>query len=333
MSKSELLFRSIIGFALGDAYGLPFELEAKYHATMNNMQQDMLGYGSHCQPPGTWSDDTSLMIATMDTMSTWDTLINLEKGEYSEEVLHYIMFAFVQWRNDGKYGCHGECFDVGFTTDCAIKDYIKHQSLKTCGQKEDFNCGNGSLMRILPLAFIINGLPVKRRYDWCEAFSSLTHAHPLATLCSFIYVELLINIIKLRDIECAMQETIATVKEIESYDILSSLYLGKCRRILNNELVKLDVSSITNTGYVVDTLEAVIWCLNHADDFQSAIHLAATLGNDTDTTAALVGGIAAIVYNEPFPREWMEHLKNTDILISITGKFIQSFPRQFDLKY
>lgn len=332
MSKSEMLFRSIIGFAIGDAYGLPFELEAKYHATMNNIQQDMMGYGSHSQPPGTWSDDTSMMISTMDTLSTWDTLINLEKGEISEEVLHYIMNAFVQWRNNGKYGCHEECFDVGFTTDSAIKNYEQFKSLNSCGQKEEFNCGNGAMMRILPLAFMIQNLPVRRRYEWCEAFSSLTHGHPLSTLCSFIYVELLINVIKRRDIEWSVQEVIEAVKEIQSYDILRALDLGKCARILNNGLINADVASINNSGYVIDTLEAVIWCLYHSSDFQSAVHLAATLGNDTDTTAALVGGIAAIVYNEPFPREWMQELKNTDLLISIAGKFIQSFPQQFDLR-
>jgi len=332
MSKSEMLFRSVIGFALGDAYGLPFEFEAKYHAAINNTQQDMLGYGSHCQPAGTWSDDTSMIIATMDTLSNWDTLINLEKGEYSEEVLHYIMTAFIQWRNDGKYGCHEECFDVGFTIDSAIKNYEQFKNLQNCGQKEEFNCGNGAMMRILPLAFMIEHLPVRGRYEWCEAFSSLTHGHTLSTLCSFFYVELLINITKRRNIEWSIQEAIEAVKELQSYDMLRALDLDKCTRILNNDLKNADIVSINNSGYVIDTLEAVIWCLYHSSDFRSAVHLAATLGNDTDTTAALVGGIAAIVYNEPFPAAWMQELKNTDLLINITRKFIQSFSKQIDIR-
>lgn len=333
MTKSEILYRSLMGFALGDAYGVPFELEPRYHATLHNMDKAMVGYGSHCQPPGTWSDDTSLVLATMDTLSTWDTLVDFENGELVEELLHNLMGAFVSWRNEGKYGCHGECFDVGFTTDSAIKHYEQYRDPWTCGQKEEFNCGNGSLMRMFPLAFLIHKLPVEKRYYWCETFSSLTHAHPLTSLCCFFYVEIYISILEGRELKLAIQDAIASVKKMQSHDIFRMIDLGKCSRLLNGEIAQLDVSAIKSTGYVLDALEAVIWCLLKGDNYKSTVHLAITLGNDTDTTAALTGAIAAIIYPEPFPLEWMEQLQNTDLLISTTAKFIQSFSDQFHLQH
>ena len=234
------------------------------------------------------------------------------------------MVAFVSWRNERKYGCHGECFDVGFTTDAAIKNYEQYRDYRSCGQKDEFNCGNGSLMRMLPLPYLIHQLPIDKRYYWCEKFSSLTHAHPLPTLCCFFYVEMYIRVLEGKSIESAIALAIISVRTMQSHDIFRMIDLGKCSRILNDEVKELDVSAIKSTGYVVDTLEAVIWSL-----LKGASHLAVTLGNDTDTTAALVGGIAAIKYPEPFPLEWMGELQNTDLLISTAAKFIQTYSDNF----
>lgn len=325
MLTSEKIYRSVIGFALGDAYGLPFELEAKYQATLQNEKEEMLGYGSHSQPPGTWSDDTSMMIATMDVLSSWNTLIDLKKGDFSEEILHNLMNAFCRWRNEGVYGCHNECFDVGFTTDCALKDYQERKDLSCCGQRDDFNCGNGSLMRMLPLAFLIGHLSIPKRYIWCKVFSDLTHAHPLTALCCFMYVEIVIGVINGKSIKESYERMIEAVHTITELNVLRKFDIGKCSRILNKELYLLNIADLKNTGYVVDTMEATIWCLINGDDFKSSVHLAVSLGNDTDTTAALVGAIASLMYNDPFPHEWMAELKNSDLLISISAKFIHTF--------
>jgi ADP-ribosylglycohydrolase len=321
MTKSEMLYRSLFGFALADAYGVPFEFEPRYYATLHNMNKSMVGYGSHCQPPGTWSDDTSMVLATMDILSSWDTLIDLKKGEFDEELLHNLMEAFKDWRYNGRYGCYGECFDLGFTTDTAIKQYEQNRNPRTCGQAQEFNCGNGSLMRIFPLAYLINQLPHYKRYNWCDIFSSLTHAHPLTSLCSFFYLEMYLSILDGSQLNVAIEDAIEAVKIMRIADTFRTIDLGKCSRILKNELKGLEVSEIKSTGYVVDTLEAVIWCLAKGTCYQSSVHLAITLGNDTDTIAALVGAIAAIIYKEPFPLEWMEELKNTDLLVSIAAKF------------
>ena len=325
MLTSEKIYRSIIGFALGDAYGLPFELEAKYQATLHNDNEEMLGYGSHSQPAGTWSDDTSMVIATMDVLRRWNTLIDLNKGEFSEEILHNLMSAFSRWRNEGTYGCHNECFDVGFTTDCAIKDYEEQKDLLNCGQKEEFNCGNGSLMRILPLAFLVGNFPVTKRYIWSKTFSDITHAHPLTALCCFIYVELILGVISGKTFKESYDHAIESTNTISREGLLRQFDIGKCKAILTKQLAASDIADIKNTGYVVDTLEAVIWCLLMGKDFQSSVHLAVSLGNDTDTTAALVGAIASLMYNDPFPHEWMAELKNSDLLISISAKFIHTF--------
>lgn len=326
------LYKSLIGFALGDAYGVPFEMEHKYYTHLYNQEEIMVGFGSHNQPDGTWSDDTSLVLATMDMMGSWDTYVDLGKGTIHEEMFINIMYAFCEWRNKGKYGCHNQCFDVGFTTDAAIKAFELNRDIHHCGRKEESDCGNGSLMRILPLGFLTLHLTVEQRYQWCVKFSSLTHANPLNGICCFVYVELVVGLLGGLTFLEAYAQAKKSVAQLTEKGHLRLLDLGKLNRILHPGLGNLPIAEIHGRTFVVHTLEAVIWTILNRNDYKNTITLAVALGDDTDTIAALAGGLCGLIYEEPFPREWMEQLKNIDLLMSTASKFVQSYPSTFNTK-
>jgi ADP-ribosyl-[dinitrogen reductase] hydrolase len=326
------LYKSVIGYALGDAYGIPFEMEHKYYANLYNQNELMIGFRTHNQPEGTWSDDTSMVLATMDTLGKWDTLVDTGKGVIHDEFFINLMHAFSEWRNKGTYGCHGECFDVGFTTDAAIKEFELNKDIHVCGRKEETDCGNGSLMRMLPIGFASINLSLEQRYEWCVQFSSLTHANPLNFICCFIYVELVAGLISGLSFDEAYEKSKKSVNQLNKHGYLRLLDLGKLNRILNPGFANLTIDEIHGQSYVVNTLEAVIWIILNRSDYKSTITLGVTLGNDTDTIAALAGGLCGIIYEKPFPHEWMEELKNIDLLMNISSKFVRSYPSIFNTK-
>ncbi|RAP50783.1 MAG: hypothetical protein BZ138_06345, partial [Methanosphaera sp. rholeuAM270] len=143
MLKKETIYSGIIGAVVADALGVPYEFHSR-----TDMQEkpatSMTGYGTYNQPPGTWSDDSSLTLATM------DSLIN---GLNYEDMMH----KFGQWYQDAKYSPTDEVFDIGKTTQSALQNYLYYnKKALNCGLTGAYDNGNGSLMRILPATLYIN---------------------------------------------------------------------------------------------------------------------------------------------------------------------------------
>lgn len=154
---------AIYGLAIGDAIGVPYEFKHRGTFTCT----DMIGFGTHNQPIGTWSDDTSLTLATLDSINKYNEEIN-----YAD-----IRKNFKNWLHDGIYTPFEEVFDVGGTTAKAINIGYGINS-------EDAN-GNGSLMRILPLAFIENVTD-----EEIGNVSAITHAHAISKDACVQYVKI-----------------------------------------------------------------------------------------------------------------------------------------------
>lgn len=242
------------------------------------------------------------------------------------------MYAFSKWRNKGIYGCHNQCFDVGLTTDAAIKEFDLNRDIYQCGRKEEADCGNGSLMRMLPIGFASLHLTIEQRYEWCMRFSSLTHANPLNFICCFVYVDLMAGLLDGLSFNKAYEQTKKSVAQLNENGFIRKLDIGKLNRMLNPGFADLSIGEIHGRGYVVNTLEAVIWTILNSTDYKSTIALATTLGDDTDTIAALAGGLSGLIYEKPFPHEWTEELKNIDLLMNISLKFVRSYPSIFNIK-
>lgn len=283
MSK---IYDGIMGLVVGDALGVPVEFAncSKCEIT------DMIGYGVYNQPLGTWSDDSSMTLATLESIG------RLGKIDYVD-----IMNNFVKWFLHGDFTPHGEVFDVGRTTSIAIGRYINGISIDHCGCRNVIDNGNGSLMRILPLVFV----PHTERD--ISKVSGLTHAHQVSkTACSiYIYLaEKLISGMPIKEAICSLAY-LEPVKETYEFKRLS--YIGELSR-----------DEVDTSAYVVGTLEAALWCLWRTNNYRDCVLTTVNLGGDTDTIAAVAGGLAGIAYGcggeNGVPQKWIDKIARTDFI-------------------
>ena len=175
-------------------------------------------------------------------------------------------------------------------------------------------------MRILPVAFYGKKLNGQELMKLTEEVSSLTHGHNRSKLACIIYVEFAIQIILGYEKEEALDRTIAFINHncAEAY----SDELRHFSKILSKEIVNVVEDEIKSTGYVIDTLEAVLWTFFHTDGYRETILKAINLGGDTDTIAAIVGGIAGIYYGlNDIPKEWIQSIAKKEELYRMFEQF------------
>ncbi len=262
---------AVYGVAVGDAVGLPVQFE--YRDTYRIM--DMIGYGTYNMPEGSWSDDTSLTIATCDSIR--------RQGKVD---IKDIRRRFEMWYNIGEYTPFRRAFDIGETCEEAIRS--GH------GLDDEWSNGNGSLMRIIPLAFV-PGITEQE----IRQVSAITHAHPRAMNGCVYYIHIAQGLLQGRN----LKELIMEFVPAESHYFMAREIESKSR------------DEISSSGYVVDTFEAAMWCLLHTDNYKDCILLAVNLGRDTDTVAAVAGGLAGIMYGyESIPKEWIHKLQGKDVI-------------------
>ncbi len=294
--KQEKLRDGIYGFIVGDALGVPVEFKTRQMLDREPVK-DMREYGAYSQPKGTWSDDSSM------TLCTYDMIMNSK--DY-----RYLMDSFLKWYEEGYMTPHGRCFGVGNTTRNALMNYRDGKEVLECGLKGERDNGNGSLMRILPLAYFRDDL-LDDKMKRIEEFSKLTHAHKRSLIGCAFYVIFATNLIDGVDKYEAYHKSIDVIKqyyrdseELKHYD-----------RVLNGQLQELSREEIQSSGYIVDTLEASIWCLLTTGSYKACVLKAVNLGDDTDTIAAVSGGLAGIVYGkQAIPSTWLHSLQNKELI-------------------
>ena len=295
MSERNIYKDVLFGVAVGDALGVPVEFRSREELRIDPVV-DMRGHGTHNQPPGTWSDDSSLSFCLAEALTEGFDLNAIGQN-------------FVRWHRKGYWSAHGKIFDIGGITWRALSRIHSGVDPATAGDDGDWSNGNGSLMRILPLLFHISGLPEKERYHLTAQVSSLTHRHIRSVISCFIYLEFA------RYISMGMDKTEAysslrtkTATHLASFR-LSEVEIGYFSRILKANIHDLPEEKIRSSGYVVDTLEAAIWCIMKTKSYSAAVLKAVNLGRDTDTTAAVAGGLAGLLYGyETIPAEWLDVL-------------------------
>lgn len=298
---------SIIGHAIGDAMGVATEFNPR-EKLMANPVVDMVKSVVHNQPEGTWSDDTSMEIATI------DSFIEKKCFDYDD-----IMKRWVGWINNAEYTCNGVTFDVGRTCLNAINKYYSGSSPLECGLNDISSNGNGSLMRILPVALYCYS---KNSNDseiisLVNDISSLTHAHDISKLGCFIYVKFVIYLLS----GLSKEEAYSNIKSLD-YSVYSVEAINVYDRILKNNIYDYPLDEIKSSGYVVDTLECVLWILFNKNSYRNCIITSTNIGEDTDTIGAILGSMAGIIYGyDNIPVEWLEKLRRKDYLIDLANKF------------
>ena len=297
----------ILGHAVGDALGAPVEFSSREELSKAPVT-DMEGYGTYDVPAGAWSDDTSMSLATLDTMSRkdWNCFD--------------VMVSFARWLGLGEYTPTGECFDVGGTCLAAIEDFVKRcyseekhgfvipegVEATDFGQRGERSNGNGSLMRINPFVLFAH-FNEQEYFGWMgcvKTGSQLTHAHERSVMACFIYgycLEFLLKEASKKSLREAIRFTGRDLEHMSEFDHF--------KRIFADDFESLPEEKIKSTGYVVDTLEAALWCLLTTESYRECVLKAVNLGGDTDTVAAVAGGLAGALYGiEGIPEEWLDTL-------------------------
>ncbi|HAO27107.1 MAG TPA: hypothetical protein DCQ68_04270 [Chryseobacterium indologenes] len=298
----------IMGVCIGDALGVPVEFKSREYLKkfpVTTMQE----FGSHHQPKGTWSDDSSMTLCLAE---------ELTKGYDLEKIGQ----SFVQWVKFGHWTAHGRLFDIGNTTREAIGRLIRGESAEFSGNVFEEDNGNGSLMRILPLAFYLKDEEdLEKLHKTVKEVSTITHGHFRSVFACFEYVLFAMQLMKGKSKAEAykyMQDIALEYAEKQHFSINE---VERFQRVLKYDISTYSEAEIKSGGYVLHSLEASLWCFLNSESYSEAVLKAVNLGEDTDTTGAVTGGLAGIFYGfENIPQEWISELARKDDIEKLSGK-------------
>ena len=299
----------LLGTAIGDALGLPVQFLDR-EVVAKNPVTTMMGYGQFNVPAGTWSDDSSLSLCLAESLCKGYDLSDIANN-------------FVKWMFEGFWTPFNKAFDIGKTTYFAVVNLRNGVSPYLAGMDRERDNGNGSLMRILPLVPYILNMELEERYKIIGEVSSLTHRHPRSILACIALCEFAIQYINQQSCEKAyqtMQQTLLQLLKREIF-IEEDVPFKRLIELSYNEFKAIELKDIRSTGYVIDTLEASLWCIFNTSNFKDAVLKAVNLGDDTDTVGAIAGGLAGIIYGyDTIPSEWINVLARKDDIIELANR-------------
>ncbi len=292
----ERLAGAIWGHLVGDAVGVPYEFSIP--GTIDEVRWG--AKGAHGQPPGTWSDDGGLMLALLDSL--------LEAGFDMEDQGRRAL----AWHETEAYK-PGAVFDIGITTSRALARLRAGTSPTQAGGIDERDNGNGSLMRILPIALFD---PTATSFDlvrYAAEASKLTHGHSRSQAVSAVYCLIARRLLEGDDVdEHLVAGAISEVRRTGPEDLGSELDL----------LTRYEVR--TGGGYVLDSFWSAWAVFASTDSYQAAVEKAVRLGNDTDTTACLAGGLAGLRWGiHDVPKEWREGMRGRGIVEPLVANLVE----------
>lgn len=295
----------ILGVIVGDALGCPVHFESR-NVVAQHPVTGMRGFGTFNLPAGSWTDDSSLTLALLDSIRHTGTIDCTD-----------IMDNFVKCLDDGAFTPCGYAYDIGRGTMNAIRKYKHEHKPHRAGSYDERNNGNGSLMRIMPavLYCIDRKLPDGEAIDIVHKVGSLTHAHIRANIACGLYYFMACAILSGEETLANRMQTgfdrgfafyeqyLSDHENLEYYDRLRAL----------RSFAMLPADRIFSSGYVVDSLEAAAWSLVNTDTFENALLKAVNLGEDTDTVGAITGGLAGLYYGcKAILEDWLAALQQHD---------------------
>ena len=272
----------LLGLAIGDAVGTTVEFKPRGSFPL---MTDMIGGGPFRLKTGEWTDDTSMALCLGASL--------LEKGFD----LHDQISRYVRWYRKGYMSSTGRCFDIGSATSDALRRF-EAEGNPVAGSTNSRSAGNGCIMRLAPVPIRYVDEPEKAASLSAEQ-SKTTHGAAECIEASRLFGEILV-----RALQGGLTKNQVLVSESQMTDRISSLRL---RSIAAGEYFKIGRDQIRGNGYVVDSLEAALWCFYTTSSFGDAVLAAANLGDDADTTAAITGQVAGAFYAEAgIPLKWLD---------------------------
>jgi ADP-ribosyl-[dinitrogen reductase] hydrolase len=301
MDLTQRLSGAVWGQLVGDALGVPYEFTDPHDAADVTFR----GHGTWNKPPGTWSDDGSLMLAALES--------ELERGFDPADMAE----RFLRWDAEGAYTPDGEGrFDIGGTTARAL-DRLRHGVTTTdAGPAEEQANGNGSLMRILPVALVERDLPDAELAAHAHLSSRVTHGHPLAQVSCALYV-----------LACrALLRGVARDEAIGTAALALRAVYAEDTTLAEHRTALAAVEAYTGRAgrtFVVDSLWSAWDAFAGADSYRDAVVRAVCYGSDTDTTASICGGLAGIYWGlDAIPVEWRSAMRGSTIVDPLIERLV-----------
>lgn len=287
---------AFLGLATGDALGVPVEFQSRENLKKNPVEV-MMGFGTWNQMPGTFSDDSSLTFCLADA---------LIEGFDLNRIARY----FASWKNYGLWAARGFAFSIGTGTLKALQKFENGTAPELAGGDTERDNGNGSLMRILPMAFFCLNEHPGKRFELVQKVSAITHRHIRAVIACFYYTEFARELLSGKDKFKVYKELQNRIPSFLDKQKIPPAEIEIFHRLLRVDITEFKEEEIHSGGYVLDTLEATIWCLLTTGSYKEAVLKAVNLGGDTDTTGAVTGGLAGILYGKKgIPAAWLRQLE------------------------
>jgi len=296
----------LLGLCVGDALGVPVEFKSRGSLKkdpvigMNLRKSGKIQRGTYNQLPGTWSDDSSLAFCLAESLCEQFDLRDV--GD-----------KFCDWFQQSYWTPRGVVFDIGTTTLHSITKLRNEiEKPEDCGGKKVSDNGNGSLMRILPLAYHVKDMPIEKQFELTHKVSCLTHGHLRSQMSCGIYIQIAVNLLEGDELNEAYEKARINTSNFYAEKPYSD-ELKHFSKVLENDISQYPEDEIESSGYVISTLEAALWSLLTSDSYEETVLKAVNLGYDTDTTAAIAGGLAGIYYGaENIPKKWVEQIARKD---------------------
>ncbi len=271
---------ALLGLAIGDAIGTTLEFSER---DTEVPVTDMVGGGPFHLRPGEWTDDTAMALCLAESLISCRNLDQMD-----------LMRRFCRWWREGENSCTGTCFDIGIATRAALS-FFERSGNPVAGSTDPNSAGNGSLMRMAPVA--IYGHTARLTAErYAREQSLTTHGAPATVEACAYFSNLLVDAI-----EGQSKDSILRARTWRNDASVDQIAHGAWQRKPR--------TAIRSSGYVIDTLEASLWSVSRAADFREAVLIAANLGGDADTVAAIAGQLAGSLWGASgIPPGWVERL-------------------------
>ena len=278
---------ALLGLAVGDALGTTLEFSSRADGEDHT---EILGTGPFDLRPGQWTDDTSMALCLA------YSLLNSCGFDADEQ-----MQLYVQWWRDGLFSSTGKCFDIGNTVAAALGRY-EVTGNPFSGSAEERSAGNGSLMRLAPVVLFFASRPSDAILNAAES-SKTTHANIEAVDACRYFAALIHGAL----IGVSKSELLSSgYSPLKDYWIFHPL-CDSIKAIADGSFKDKARDEIKSSGYVVDSLEAVLWSFYHGDSFEEGMIKAVNLAGDSDTIGAIYGQLAGAYYGEcAIPFRWIK---------------------------
>jgi ADP-ribosyl-[dinitrogen reductase] hydrolase len=306
MEQVDRILGGLWGAVVGDALGVPVEFTSRDERKRDPVT-GMRGYGTHRLPAGTWSDDSSMLLCTVEALCETD--YRLER----------LAELFVAWAHEAYWTPYGQVFDIGIATRAAIGRIAAGVTPEEAGGVGDYDNGNGSLMRILPVA--LRWRDPDEVVAAAGRISAITHRHPRSQMACGVYCLIAKGLLNGMTVAEACAAVAASLGRHFSCEALAP-EASHFARLMSADFAATPESAIKSDGYVVHTLEAAVWCLLTTKSFEEAVLKAVNLGFDTDTTACAAGGLAGLAYGfKAIPGDWIDAIARRDDIEELFKKF------------